>query len=57
LIYSYTYYRTLYDLNDTSKYPILIEYLLAQGNWTDDDIIKLIGGNILRVMEKNEAVK
>ncbi|CAF3297634.1 unnamed protein product [Rotaria sp. Silwood2] len=43
-------------LEDVSKYPKLIEYLLSQGNWTDDDIIKLIGGNILRVMEKNEQI-
>ncbi|CAF4732857.1 unnamed protein product [Rotaria sp. Silwood2] len=32
-------------LEDVSKYPKLIEYLLSQENWTDDDIIKLIGGN------------
>ncbi|CAF3194626.1 unnamed protein product [Rotaria sp. Silwood2] len=43
-------------LEDVSKYPKLIEYLLSQENWTDDDIIKLIGGNILRVMEKNEQI-
>ncbi|CAF3861350.1 unnamed protein product [Rotaria sp. Silwood1] len=48
--------ETPYDLEDVSKYPKLIEYLLSQGNWTDDDIIKLIGGNILRVMEKNEQI-
>lgn len=44
-------------LEDVSKYPKLIEYLIAQGDWTDDDIIKLVGGNILRVLEKNEQVK
>ncbi|CAF0836612.1 unnamed protein product [Adineta steineri] len=43
-------------LEDVSKFPKLIEYLLSQGNWTHDDIIKLIGGNILRVMEKNEQI-
>ncbi|CAF3734230.1 unnamed protein product [Rotaria sp. Silwood1] len=43
-------------LEDVSKYPDLIEYLLEQGNWTSDDIIKLIGGNILRVLEKNEQI-
>lgn len=42
---------------DVSTYPILIQHLLSQGDWTDDDIIKLIGGNILRVLEKNEEVK
>lgn len=25
--------------------------------WSEEEIIKLIGGNILRVMEKNEEVK
>ena len=25
--------------------------------WTEEEIIKLIGGNILRVMEKNEEVR
>lgn len=40
-----------------STYPKLIEYLIAQGNWTDADIVKLIGGNILRVLEKNEEVR
>ncbi|CAF0775262.1 unnamed protein product [Rotaria sordida] len=44
------------DLEDVSKYPKLIAYLLSQENWTHDDIIKLIGGNILRVMEKNEQI-
>ncbi|CAF0962030.1 unnamed protein product [Adineta ricciae] len=43
-------------LEDVSKFPKLIEYLLAQGNWTDDDIIKLIGGNLLRVLESNEQI-
>jgi microsomal dipeptidase-like Zn-dependent dipeptidase len=43
-------------LEDVSTYPKLIEFLIEQGNWTDDDIIKLIGGNILRVLEENERV-
>ncbi|CAF3289209.1 unnamed protein product [Rotaria socialis] len=43
-------------LEDVSKYPKLIEYLIDQGDWTDDDIIKLVGGNILRVLEKNEQI-
>lgn len=50
------YFRTLYDLKDVSTYPILIEYLMKEENWTDEEIIKLIGGNILRVLEKNEEV-
>ncbi|CAF0875989.1 unnamed protein product [Adineta ricciae] len=48
--------ETPYDLVDVSGYPKLIEYLVSQGNWTDEDIIKLAGGNILRVMEENEQI-
>ncbi|CAF0890694.1 unnamed protein product [Rotaria sp. Silwood1] len=43
-------------LEDVSTYPKIIEYLISQGNWTDNDIIKLIGGNILRVIEENEKI-
>ncbi|CAF1332216.1 unnamed protein product [Adineta steineri] len=46
--------ETPVGLEDVSTYPKLIEYLISQGNWTDNDIIKLIGGNLLRVMEENE---
>jgi microsomal dipeptidase-like Zn-dependent dipeptidase len=55
-LYIFEYLRTPTGLEDVSTYPKLIEYLISQGNWTDDDIIKLIGGNILRVMEENEKV-
>ena len=34
----------------------LIEHLLRSGNWTDAEIINLIGGNILRVLTDNENV-
>ncbi len=48
--------RTPVGLEDVSTYPKLIEYLVSEGNWTNDDIIKLIGGNIIRVLEDNEKV-
>ena len=48
---------TIPGLDDVSKYPKLIEHLVSEGNWTDDEIAKLVGGNILRVMEKNEQVE
>ena len=51
------YTRTPRGLEDVSGYPRLIEYLISQGNWTNEDVIKLIGGNILRVMEENEKVR
>jgi microsomal dipeptidase-like Zn-dependent dipeptidase len=49
-------FRTPVGLEDVSTYPKLIEYLVSEGNWTNDDIIKLIGGNIIRVLEDNEKV-
>jgi membrane dipeptidase len=42
-------------LNDVSTYPDLLAELMRRG-WSDEDIAKLAGGNILRVMEKAEAV-
>jgi microsomal dipeptidase-like Zn-dependent dipeptidase len=53
---SFQQIRTPIGLEDVSTYPKLIQHLLEQGNWTEADIIKLIGGNILRVMEENEKV-
>ncbi len=48
--------RTPVGLEDVSTYPKLIEFLVSQGNWTNDDIIKLIGGNLIRVLDENEKV-
>lgn len=42
-------------LSDVSMYPNLFAELIRRG-WTDDDLAKLAGGNILRVMRTNEAV-
>jgi membrane dipeptidase len=42
-------------LADVSTYPALIAELLRRG-WTDEDVKKLTGGNILRVMEQAEKV-
>lgn len=53
----YKSFRMAAGLDDVSKYPKLVEFLLSEANWTEEDIIKLIGGNILRVLEKNEQVK
>ncbi len=40
-------------LEDVSKYPALLEELLRRG-WTDGDVKKIAGGNILRVMREVE---
>ncbi|GAA6008717.1 hypothetical protein JCM10207_001696 [Rhodosporidiobolus poonsookiae] len=43
-------------LEDASKFPNLIVELLRRG-WSEPDLVDLIGGNLLRVMEDVEAVQ
>lgn len=40
-------------LEDVSKYPDLFAELLRRG-WTEEDLTKVAGGNLLRVLRKNE---
>ncbi len=47
--------RTPVGLEDVSKYPALLTEL-AQRGWSDADLAKLAGQNILRVMREAEAV-
>ena len=42
-------------LEDVSRYPDLLAELMRRG-WSDADVAKLAGGNILRVMDAAEAV-
>jgi membrane dipeptidase len=42
-------------LDDVSTYPRLFAELIRRG-WSDEDLAKVAGGNILRVMRANEAV-
>ena len=42
-------------LEDVSKYPALTAELLRRG-WSDADLRKLLGGNVLRVMRRVEEV-
>ena len=42
-------------LQDVSQYPSLLAELLRRG-WSDADIAKVAGGNILRVMDRAEIV-
>jgi membrane dipeptidase len=42
-------------LEDVSMYPNLVMELLRRG-YSDDDVIKIIGGNVLRVMREVEDV-
>ncbi|GFZ44974.1 Putative dipeptidase [Saitozyma sp. JCM 24511] len=43
-------------LEDASKYPDLIAEMLARG-WTDEEVIGLMGGNLLRVMDEVDEVQ
>ena len=42
-------------LDGVDKYPLLLQELARRG-WSDDDLGKVAGGNILRVMREAEAV-
>jgi len=42
-------------LGDVSRYPYLVEELIIRG-YSDADIIKIIGGNLLRAFKKAEDV-
>jgi membrane dipeptidase len=42
-------------LEDVSKYPALLAELARRG-WSDEDLAKVAGGNILRVLREAEAV-
>ena len=42
-------------LEDASKYPDLITEMLSRG-WGDDEIIGLMGANLMRVMDEVDAV-
>ena len=46
---------TVPDLNGVEDYPNLFAELIRRG-WSDKDLAKLAGGNILRVMKRAEAV-
>jgi membrane dipeptidase len=42
-------------MNSVSGYPLLFAELIRRG-WSDEDLAKLAGGNVLRVMHRAEAV-
>jgi membrane dipeptidase len=42
-------------MEDASKIPDLVRELARRG-YSEDDLIKILGGNILRVMRQVEAV-
>ena len=48
-------FRVPTGLEDVSKYPNLIAELLMRG-WTDEELMKITNGNLLRVMREVETV-
>ncbi|KAJ3216612.1 dipeptidase 1 (renal) [Dinochytrium kinnereticum] len=47
--------NTPIGLEDVSKYPYLIAELLRR-NFTDEEVVGITGGNLMRVFEKTESV-
>src|SRR5690349_18946329 len=47
--------ETVVGLEDVSKYPVVFAELPRRG-WSDDDLKKLAGGNVLRVLAQAEQV-
>lgn len=43
-------------LSDVSRYPHLFAELMTDPSWSDDDLQKLAGQNLLRVMKEVEEV-
>lgn len=43
-------------LEDVSKYPDLIKKVIERTNCSDEDIIKFMGGNVMRVWRANEVI-
>jgi membrane dipeptidase len=50
-------FRVPEGLEDVSKYPMLLAELARDRRWSADDIKKLAGGNLIRVMRETERVK
>ncbi|XP_023705512.1 dipeptidase 1 isoform X2 [Cryptotermes secundus] len=44
-------------LEDVSRYPYLLAELLGSGRWTEADLQKLVGKNLIRVFRKVEEVR
>jgi membrane dipeptidase len=44
------------QLDDVTSYPIITKYLLAKG-YSQEDVTKILGGNLLRVLRANEIKK
>lgn len=43
------------ELPDVSGYPLLLAELIRQPRWSANDIAKLTGGNLIRIMKEVEV--
>lgn len=50
------FYRVPKGLEDVSKYPYLFAELLESDKWSEEDIGKLAGRNLIRVFKQVEEV-
>jgi len=57
IIYDQNDFSTTKGLEDVSHYPQLLTSLMSNHSWTEDQIKKLAGNNLLRVFSKVEKVK
>ncbi|KAK1129832.1 hypothetical protein K0M31_019540 [Melipona bicolor] len=57
IVGGYRFFSTPTGLEDVSRYPQLLATLLEDPTWTEDDIKKLAGLNLLRVFAKVEQVR
>lgn len=44
-------------LEDVSKYPHLLAELLETGRWSEQDLQKLVGRNLIRVFQEVERIR
>lgn len=56
LSYDQNDFSTTKGLEDVSHYPQLLTSLMSNHSWTEEQIKKLAGNNLLRVFSKVEKV-
>jgi len=52
-----SYFSVTEGLEDVSKFPNLFAALIETGRWSENDLDKLAGRNMLRVLQEVESVK
>lgn len=54
--HSTSFHRVPEGVEDVSKYPYIFAELLLDPKWTDEDLKKLAGMNLIRVFQEAERV-